>query len=254
MESAQQATDRRASNDASRPRRRAVAAPATRRRAKRARPPAVRDPGRHRRRSRWSASAATRSLTAGRESTDDAQVAADIVPVSARASAAWSRACAIHENQLVKSGDLLVEIDAADYAARVAAGRGRAGDRAGAGRRPPTRRCTIVEATSKGGLASARAALAGSTARRRERRRAARRRARRGCARRGRRCTRPRSISSAPATLRKADAVPQERLDNAQIAFDGARGRQAAGRRAGGAGRGRAPRRRRAASARRAAA
>ena len=56
--------------------------------------------------------------TEGREGTDDAQVAADMVPIATRVAGAVTR-LHIHENQLVKRGDLLVEIDPADYEARV---------------------------------------------------------------------------------------------------------------------------------------
>src|SRR5262245_14296683 len=49
-------------------------------------------------------------LTAGRESTDDAQVAADVVPVSTRVSGVLQH-LAIHENQSVKAGDLIAQID-----------------------------------------------------------------------------------------------------------------------------------------------
>src|SRR5262245_17329112 len=48
-----------------------------------------------------------RFLTAGRESTDDAQVAADMVPVSARVGGVVARVL-IHENQSVRKGDLLI--------------------------------------------------------------------------------------------------------------------------------------------------
>src|SRR4249920_2345612 len=56
--------------------------------------------------------------TAGREGTDDAQVSADMVPVGTRVAGAVARV-SIHENQQVKKGDLLVEIDRADFAARL---------------------------------------------------------------------------------------------------------------------------------------
>src|SRR3954468_16462462 len=49
-------------------------------------------------------------MPAGRENTDDAQVAADVVPVSARISGVVAHA-AIRDNQTVKRGDLLIELD-----------------------------------------------------------------------------------------------------------------------------------------------
>ena len=51
------------------------------------------------------------------ESTDDAQVSADIVPIGTRV-AGQVTSVAIKENQLVKKGDLIAEIDEADYVAR----------------------------------------------------------------------------------------------------------------------------------------
>ena len=51
------------------------------------------------------------------ESTDDAQVDADVTPVAARVPGAVALVL-VHENQAVKKGDLLVVIDHADYAAR----------------------------------------------------------------------------------------------------------------------------------------
>src|SRR5581483_7422428 len=50
-------------------------------------------------------------ITRGRESTDDAQVAADIVPVAPRIA---GQVIALHvaENQMVHRGDLIAEVDA----------------------------------------------------------------------------------------------------------------------------------------------
>src|SRR5216684_4219660 len=49
-------------------------------------------------------------LTAGKETTDDAQVAADVVPVAARVAGQVTRVY-IRENQMVHRGDALAEID-----------------------------------------------------------------------------------------------------------------------------------------------
>ncbi len=162
--------------------------------------------------------------TRGREGTDDAQVAADTVPIATRVAGAVGRLY-IHENQLVKRGDLLVEIDPADYDARVQQAEAELSI-AKAQAAVADAQVQIVDATSKGGLASARAALTGSAA----------------------------GVSSADAqvlashadlsradaelrkaeidlkraqTLRQANAVTQERLDGAQIAFDSARAAKA---------------------------
>src|SRR3954470_12391153 len=53
----------------------------------------------------------------GKESTDDAQIEADVVPIAPRVSGMVKRV-AVLENQHVKKGDLLVELDDGDYAAR----------------------------------------------------------------------------------------------------------------------------------------
>jgi membrane fusion protein (multidrug efflux system) len=55
---------------------------------------------------------------APRESTDDAFVEADVVPVSAKISGHVSRVL-VDDNQIVKSGDVLVEIDPRDFQTRV---------------------------------------------------------------------------------------------------------------------------------------
>ena len=87
-------------------------------------------------------------LTAGEESTDDAQVAADMVPIGTRVA---GQIVKVHvtENQLVKKGDVIVEIDDADYAARVKQAEA---ELASQRRRPPppTRRSPVVEAGSRG--------------------------------------------------------------------------------------------------------
>ena len=57
-------------------------------------------------------------LTMGEEGTDDAQVAADMVPVGTRVAGQIVRVN-VTENQLVHKGDVIAEIDPADYAAHV---------------------------------------------------------------------------------------------------------------------------------------
>jgi membrane fusion protein (multidrug efflux system) len=58
----------------------------------------------------------------GRESTDDAQVEGRIMNVSARISAQVARVL-VEDNQIVNEGDLLVELDKGDLAARVESAR-----------------------------------------------------------------------------------------------------------------------------------
>src|SRR3954454_16031990 len=54
----------------------------------------------------------------GKESTDDAQVAADIVPIAPRVQGLVKEVSVV-ENKLVKAGETLVVLDDADYQARV---------------------------------------------------------------------------------------------------------------------------------------
>ncbi|HEY6475448.1 MAG TPA: HlyD family secretion protein [Polyangia bacterium] len=163
-------------------------------------------------------------LTSGRESTDDAQIAADVVPVATRVGGAVARVH-IKENQLVKRGDLLIEIDPSDYDARMQQAEAELAT-ATAQAAGAQAQVEIVDATSKGGLASAKAALSGSTA---------------GVQSAGAQIAASHAdLARADAelqkaqidldrarTLRQANAVPQERLDGAQIAFDAARAAKA---------------------------
>jgi membrane fusion protein (multidrug efflux system) len=163
-------------------------------------------------------------LTMGEESTDDAQVAADTVHVGTRVAGQIVKVRVI-ENQLVHKGDVIAEIDPADYAARVKAAEADLASQV-AQAAAADAQVSVVEAGSKGGLSSAKAALAGSTV----------------------------SVGSADAQLlsaraalmraqadahkgeldlsrakelKAANAVPQERVDNAQAAYDSAVAAQA---------------------------
>jgi membrane fusion protein (multidrug efflux system) len=163
-------------------------------------------------------------LTAGRENTDDAQVAADVVPVSARVSGLVARV-ALHDNQAVKRGDVLVELDPADARARVAQAEAELAT-AQAQAAAADAQVKIVDATSRGGLASARAVLTGSTA---------------GVGSAAAQLASARAAEARAAAevhkaeidlgraqmLRKADALPQERLDSAQIALEAAKAAKA---------------------------
>lgn len=101
-------------------------------------------------------------LTAGEESTDDAQVGADVVPVGLRVGGLVTKVF-IQDNQLVKKGDPLAEIDDADYRAREQQAEAELAT-ADAQANAADAQVQVVEATSKGGLASARAMLSGSSA------------------------------------------------------------------------------------------
>lgn len=99
--------------------------------------------------------------TRNEQSTDDAQIEADVVPVAPRVPGSVLRVD-ITDNQRVKAGQLLVEIDPADYEARE--------KQAEADLALATAQATaavaqeqIVEASAHGGLTSAQAALSGSS-------------------------------------------------------------------------------------------
>jgi membrane fusion protein (multidrug efflux system) len=102
------------------------------------------------------------ALTANEEDTDDAQVFADVVPVGTRVSGQIARVN-IAENQLVKKGDVIAEIDDADYAAREKQAEAEVAT-AQAQAAAADAQVQVVEATSRGGLASARAMVTGSSA------------------------------------------------------------------------------------------
>ncbi len=156
-------------------------------------------------------------LTVNQESTDDAQVGADIVPVGTRVAGLIVRVN-ITENQLVKKGMVLAEIDDADYSARdkeAAAELKTAQAQAAAA----DAQVQVVEATSKGGLTSARAVVSGSSVgvtsaqAQREAARAALTRAEVDAKKAELELNRAKE-------LRAANAIPSQNLDNAQAVFD----------------------------------
>ncbi len=99
-------------------------------------------------------------LTRGRESTDDAQVDADVVAVSARAGGAVLKVY-VTDNQAVKKGDPLVEIDPADLAASERQAKAEL-SAARAQAIAADAQVRIVVATSRGGLSAAQAELSGT--------------------------------------------------------------------------------------------
>jgi membrane fusion protein (multidrug efflux system) len=103
----------------------------------------------------------------GTETSDDAQVEGHVSNVAARVAGQVKRVL-IHDNQLVKAGDVLVELDDADYAAKLAASRAdleaaRAQLHAAETQRDLTRKQVDANlAVARGGVAQA-AAVSGST-------------------------------------------------------------------------------------------
>lgn len=101
-------------------------------------------------------------LRAGKQSTDDAQIEADVVPVAARTGGVI-QAAKVRDNQVVKAGDVLFELDPADLDFEVARAEA---ELEGAREQQAVAKAqvAIVEQSSSGGLSSARAALTGAGA------------------------------------------------------------------------------------------
>lgn len=165
-------------------------------------------------------------LSSGKEDTDAAQITSDMVAVATRVAGQVLRVHIV-ENQVVKKGDLIAELDSADYAARLKQAEAELAT-AQAQAAAADAQVKVVDATSRGGLMSARALLSGSAV---------------GVG------SAEAQVSAAQATLlrsqaearkakidlertrelRAANAVPQERLDTAQIAYDAAQAALAQG-------------------------
>jgi len=155
--------------------------------------------------------------TANQESTDDAQVEADVVPIAARVNGPIAKRL-VEDNQRVKKGDLLIQIDDADYAARARQAEAEL-DTTRAQAAAADAQVQVVEASAKGGLQSARASYSGSSL---------------GVANAGAQLAAAKAgLERAKAEARKGEldlqrtkqlvagnALPRERLDNAQVAYD----------------------------------
>ena len=100
-------------------------------------------------------------LTRGRENTDDAQVEADVVPISARVGGTVLKVLA-QDNQVVKKGDVIIEIDPRDLSVKVAERQAEL-EAAKAQEQSAEAQVRVAEATTKGGLTAARAQLSGTT-------------------------------------------------------------------------------------------
>jgi membrane fusion protein (multidrug efflux system) len=103
-----------------------------------------------------------RLVTGGKENTDDAQVATDMVPIATRVSGTVL-SVPVTDHQAVKKGDVLAQIDPADYETRVRQAAAEL-NAAKAQRAAAEAQLHVVAATAKGGLGAARAALSGTTA------------------------------------------------------------------------------------------
>lgn len=99
-------------------------------------------------------------LTRGKEATDDAQVAADVVPVATRAGGQITSVL-IHENQPVHRGDPIAVIDPQDAAVKVAQAQGEL-ETANAQAAAADARVAIAQANARGALTSAQAGVQSS--------------------------------------------------------------------------------------------
>jgi membrane fusion protein (multidrug efflux system) len=99
-------------------------------------------------------------LGLGKESTDDGQVDADVVFLAPRVGGQVV-AVAVAENQAVKKGDLILQIDDADYQARLQQAQAEL-DSARAQADAADAQVAVAEAGAKGGLSQAEANLTGT--------------------------------------------------------------------------------------------
>jgi membrane fusion protein (multidrug efflux system) len=96
--------------------------------------------------------------TAGRESTDDAQVEAHVTPIAARVGGTLLK-LPVADNQHVEAGTVLVELDPRDYEIAVAKARAELAD-AEATAAAATSNVPITSATATGNVATARGSVA----------------------------------------------------------------------------------------------
>ena len=103
-----------------------------------------------------------RALNRNRQTTDDAQVEADVVPIAVRVGGAV-RIVNIKDNSLVKKGDVILEIDPGDWQARLKQAVGELGA-AKAQAAAADAQVLVAEATARGGLHTAKAQVSTSVA------------------------------------------------------------------------------------------
>ena len=156
-------------------------------------------------------------LHAGKESTDDAQVDADVVPLALRV-AGQVAAVLVAENQAVKKGDVVVQLDDRDYEAKVAQASAEL-DGARAQADVADAQMAVAEASARGSLTQAEANLLGSS------RSVSGSRAQLDQARASL-VSRKADLELADANLRRArelrkgDAIPAQQLDQVEAQYE----------------------------------
>jgi membrane fusion protein, multidrug efflux system len=149
-------------------------------------------------------------FTAGKESTDDAQIEADVVPIASRLAGQVQK-LAVQDNQHVKKGDLLLQLDDADLAARAAQAEAEV-ETAGAQAAAADAQAQVAAAGARGGFTSARAGVSGSSA--------AVATARAGLTRAEAEEHKAALELQRSRELHAANVVPQSKLDDDQASYD----------------------------------
>jgi membrane fusion protein, multidrug efflux system len=159
-------------------------------------------------------------VNAGKESTDDAQVDADVVPLAPHV-AGQVIAVSVVENQAVKKGDVVLQLDEREYQAKVVQASAEL-DSARAQANAADAQVAVAEAAARGSLTEAQANLLGSS-RTVSGARAQLEQARANLA------SRETELELADVNLRrarelgKADAIPQQQADQIQAQDESAR-------------------------------
>jgi len=166
-------------------------------------------------------------LHAGKESTDDAQVDADVVPLAPRVAGKVA-AVLVAENQAVKKGDVVLQLEDRDYEAKVAQSLAEL-DSARAQADAADAQAAVAEASARGSLTQAEANLLGSS-RSVSGARAQLEQARASLASREADLELADSNLGRARDLRKGDAMPQQQLDQVQAQDDVARSAVASAR------------------------
>jgi len=156
-------------------------------------------------------------INSGKESTDDAQIEADVVPIASRVPGMVKRV-AVVENQRVKKGDLLVELDDADNLARAQQAEAEL-ETARAQAAAADAQAAVAAAGARGGFSTAQAQVTGSSANVSSAR--AQVEAARAGLQRAEADARKASLDlERDRKLHAANVVPQARLDDAQAEND----------------------------------
>ena len=155
-------------------------------------------------------------LTAGKETTDDAQIDADVVPLAPHVGGLVA-AVPVSENQSVKRGDVVVQIDDRDYQARLVQAQAEL-ESVRAQAQAADAQISIAEAAAHGSLTQAEANLIGSN-RSVSSSRAQLEQARATLASRQADLKLAEANIARARELQKANAIPQQQFDQWQAQF-----------------------------------